>query len=272
MSQEGEAADRHLVDLSAWRQGDYVLDGCGFFQLVSGETEESPIDQAFDEGCVGLVVISQTCDIVGSDANVVLAPLVEVDEKSIAYIKGGRTPQFALLEHPPGDNIVVDLSRMMTVDKALLANWTRTEGFTNEEALRKFAYALERKLGRFAFPDEFVAAIKKFHDAVREKHGKDSDLGKTLRSLVEIRVRAAPNWNANPAEVLFYFIVDPETDSKQREAMATELDKLLAKIDLPSSYRWPAEAKKRVASLDDLTARDYAESVPLDYYALTIAK
>jgi hypothetical protein len=235
------------------------------------EGEPGTIEAVADENTIGLVVVSQTCDIVGDHPLILLCPLVEVDAEGAANIKAGRTPQFAFLEHPPKDNIVADISRVMAVERAVVAGWDRKPGFSTEALQRKFAYALERKFGRFAFPDAFNAAIGKFHADVRKKHGKDTDIGKALATLKEIRVRAAPNWDANPADILFYFLFEPPIDPAQLQLMRTELTKLVDKIAWGDGYRWEMDGKYVLVALDDITGRDYAESVALDYYALTLA-
>ncbi len=115
---------------------------------------------------------------------------------------------------------------MMTVDRTLVAGWTRQQGFSDEELQRKFAYALERKFGRFAFPDAFNASIGKFHTDIRKKHGKGTDIGKALATLKEIRVRATPNWDTHPTDILFYFLFDPSIEPAQLQLMRAELTKL----------------------------------------------
>lgn len=273
MNQENSLANAApaAASLSEWRQGDYVLDGCPFVQIAPGEGEPATAEAFEDEACLGLVLVSQTCDIVGNHPNIVLCPLVEVDEKDAANIKAGRTPQFAFIEHAPKPNIVADLSRMMTVGRDLVAGWTRTPGFTDETLQRKFAHALERKFGRFAFPDAFNASIGKFHTDIRKKHGKDTDIGKALATLKEIRVRATPNWDTSPAEILFYFLFEPPIDPDRLQLMRAELAKLVDKIAWTDDYRWETDSKFILAALEDITGRDYAESVALDYYALTLA-
>lgn len=264
-------AARAAASLSEWRQGDYVLDGCPFVQLAPGEGKPAAAEAVEDEACIGLVLVSQTCDIVGDHPNIVLCPMVEVAEQDAANIKAGRTPQFAFIEHAPKPNIVADLSRMMTVDRALVAGWTRKQGFSDEELQHKFAYALERKFGRFAFPDAFNASIAKFHADIRKKHGKETDIGKALATLKEIRVRATPNWDANPADILLYFLFDPPVEPAHLQLMRAELTKLVDKITWTDGYRWEMEGKFLLVAPEDITGRDYADSVALDYYALTLA-
>ena len=50
----------------------------------------------------------------------------------------------------------------MSVHKDLLRAWVRHEGFSSEEGRVRFAAALERKFGQFAFPDDFDKAIEAF--------------------------------------------------------------------------------------------------------------
>lgn len=59
----------------------------------------------------------------------------------------------------------------MTVEKAVVASWTRTDGCRTDEQRRAFATALSRKRARFAFPDDFVAAARQLQDRLADKHG-----------------------------------------------------------------------------------------------------
>ena len=84
-------------------------------------------------------------------------------------------------------------------------------------------------------------------------------------------MRATPNWETNPAEILFYFLYKPPIDPAQLQLMHTELTKLVDKIAWDDGYRWEMDGKFLLVALEDITGRDYAESVALDYYALTLA-
>lgn len=84
-----------------------------------------------------------------------------------------------------------------------------------DQQTRDFAQALARKRIRFAFPDDFTDLAGKLQNRIWEKHGKQSDEGKGLRALREIRVRAAPSWVDNHVDVMFWFIRnDDEPDFK----------------------------------------------------------
>ena len=94
----------------------------------------------------------------------------------------------------------------MTVEESIMAAWKRTPGYINEADGRAFAQALARKRVRFAFPDDFTAWVDKLQRRLVDKHGKDSVEGRGLRALREIRVRAAPSWDAAELDTLFWFV------------------------------------------------------------------
>jgi hypothetical protein len=168
--------------------------------------------------------------------------------------------------------LVADLDRTMTIEKPVLARWNRVEGCRNDAEMRAFQNALTRKRGRFAFPDEFEEAAKKFHKRFNDRAGKDSPEGHYVDALAEIRVRAVPSWDAAEVELEFLFIKD--------------LDPPGEKENEPLGSQWPAWQKdweslfkvggrfKRVFSTvtrhEDMTARDYLDTDPLDFDRLSM--
>ena len=102
--------------------------------------------------------------------------------------------------------LVADLDRVMTVEKAVVAGWTRLEGCGNDIEARRLALTLARKRARVAFPDDFVALALPLMTRMSSKHDKESDEGRGLRALREIRVRASPSWDAQEVRLLFWFI------------------------------------------------------------------
>ncbi|WP_306149232.1 MULTISPECIES: hypothetical protein [unclassified Roseibium] len=206
----------------AWRQGDYTVDTRDFVCLI---VEDDQI-QAVAKDVEGLVVVTQTCDIVNDGPgreDVVVCPLVKVDSDLLKAVEKGTTPTFAILEHSPTSDIIVDLSRMMSVKKSVLGRWSRVEGITSVDRREKFANDLERKYGRFAFPDEFVAALRKWRGRIIQKHEKDSDHGKIYRSIEQIRVVASPHWDAEEVEITLVFFVSKKP--------LIELSKIHAEIE-----------------------------------------
>ena len=99
--------------------------------------------------------------------------------------------------------LVADLDRVMTIEKTGVAVWERTEGCRTDDDAHRLSLALARKRVRTAFPDDFVAFARPLMDRISLKHDKRSDQGHALRALREIRVRAAPSWDADAVELMW---------------------------------------------------------------------
>ena len=128
--------------LQAWRQGDISLDaGLEFLHFADlsrphsaasaqvaealsndGEAIEGRATPVLD-GVRGVVMFSQTCDIVrGCRARpfVEVAPLVEVDELWVEEVRRLKRPAFAYVPTTVDERLVADLDRTMTVEKAVI--------------------------------------------------------------------------------------------------------------------------------------------------------
>ena len=258
--------------LQKWCQGDYVLGEQWFIQRFnpkrpltdeSKDVAEKEVDLAESE-VRGFVVVTQTCDIVRSCASrrfIEVVPLLEVNEKDLHDIQRGRRPQYAYIPGAAEHRLVADLDRVMTVEKAVVAEWERKAGCSDDREVRALGQALARKRIRFAFPDDFTELARKLHGRLQEKHDKASIEGEALRALREIRVRAAPSWNDPEIELMFWFIRHEEQIQFQGTGWEQQLTKWLALI--PESGRFQS-IEGLVVTLEDMTAKEYVESDPLD--------
>lgn len=153
--------------LTQWHQGDFALGVGGFLFAGLAEGDELFDAEETTDNVIGLVAISQTCDIVrrtGGRDFVTVCPMVDVPAAQLTDVQKGRKPYFADIEHA-GRTVFADLRRVMSVHKDLVKTWKRQTGFSDAGRLR-FAAALERKFGQFAFPDDFDQAIKGFRNRV----------------------------------------------------------------------------------------------------------
>lgn len=259
--------DRALAD---WRQGDCVVGDHWFaFRVATdGPLTDSAAAAAVEEADVaealvrGLMVATQTCDIVRTCAERPFAevcPLVEVSEERFPDVLGRRTPRYAYVSGVADLRLVADLDRVMTVEKPVLVGWERTGGCADDHERRDLAEALARKRVRVAFPDDFVALVSKLQKRITSKHSKGSPEGDALRALREIRVTAAPSWDAEQASITFWFIRDDEPD--EMIDWSAQLDGWLSKI--PAGGRFTT-VDGVVLHLADMTAQDYVDSDRLD--------
>lgn len=262
--------------LRLWRQGDCVLGEHWFTHRFSpaAPLTEVAARVAQDTGAdgpdlaesevPGLMVASQTCDIVRSCASrpyVEVCPLIELDETTYRAAQRGHRPQFAVVPALAEARLAADLDRVMTLEKSVVAGWSRTPGCTTDSAQRHLAAALARKRARFAFPDDFTALAKRLQNRLGDKHDKATVEGRGLRALREIRVRAAPSWSANSIDAFFWFI---RNDDDQDFEGTRWVDLVTGWLKLvPPSGRFRT-VDGLVVTLGDLTARDYVESDPLD--------
>jgi hypothetical protein len=258
--------------LEAWRQGDCVLGEHWFVHrldklipvTVAGRAAaEQGVDLAEQE-VQGFVVVTQTCDVVRSCAErpfVELCPLVEVDDDRLCEIQRGRRPAYAFVPLLSAHRLVAHLDRVMTVEKPLLAMWQRTPGWSTDVEARAFALALSRKRVRFAFPDDFTAFAKRLQSRIADKHERNTDEGRGLRALREIRVLASPSWDAPQVDLFFSFVRNESDADFEGKSWTVLLEGWLKLVRPAGRFN---SIHGQVLTLQDMTAREYVDSDPLD--------
>jgi hypothetical protein len=238
-----DADGRVKIDeaLQQWRQGDCVLGNQWFVFRVSPDAPltDDPAAAAEEgvengEGAVfGFAVVSRTCDIVrgcGERPFVEICPLVEVDEDKLHEIERGRRPNYAYLPGVSGRHLAADLDRVMTVEKPVVAQWERVAGCLDDNDSRRLSLALSRQRARIAFPDDFVAFATPLMNRMSTKHDKESDEGRALRALREIRARAAPSWNADTVQLMFWFIRNADQPTFEKQGWDVFLEAWLKRV------------------------------------------
>ncbi len=266
--------------LAEWRQGDCSLETVWFLFRFDPTTPLTPeartaaaegLDAAESEER-GFMVVTQTCDLVRSCESrpfVEIAPLVVVDEKVAHDVVRGRTPRFASVPGLRDRRLVADLDRIMTVEKAVIAHLERIRGCRDDHEARLLMLSLARKRARVAFPDDFVTLAQPLVKRLVGKHDKNSPEGAALRALREIRVRAAPSWDAADVEVMFWFIHDEDEPSFGGKPWSEHLRGWLDLVQPASRF---TAIEGAAITLDDLTAREYVDSDPLDLEHLSRGK
>lgn len=267
--------DEHVGE---WRQGDCVLGEQWFVFRTHPELPLTLEGRAAAEGGVdlaeaevrGQMIATQTCDLVRSAAKrpyVEVCPLVEVDDAQLAGIRKGQSSRHAFVPALEAHHLVADLDRVMTVEKSVVQGWQRTRGCRDDDETRRLQFALARKRSRMAFPDDFNKLAGPLRRRFSTKHGKNSPEGEALRSLDEIRVRAAPSWEADSVELTLHFIRDPAVVDVAGRAWDEHLERWLALIEKDGRF---VDIQGSVVTLDDLTAREYVESDRLDLDRLSM--
>ena len=272
-------AERVDASLKEWRQGDCVLGEQWFvYRLAAGfpisdgakEAAAQSADLA-ETPVMGMVVVSQTCEIVRNCVSrpfIEVAALVEVEESQMLNIERARQPRYAFIPALASKHLVADLDRTMTLEKPVVALWLRIPGCRDDKEAREFARALARKRERFAFPDDFNVFAKGLSTRFKEKHGKNSSEGRALQALREVRIRAAPSWDAAEVQLHFWFIRHDAMLELEGKRWDEYLQSWLALIPVSGRFK---EVDGVVVTLDRLTAREYLESDSLDLDHLSAA-
>jgi len=274
--QEKALLDDNQNRLAEWQQGDFTFDCTEFLFLDQSEDKNEPYEPLLDAGIEGCVVISQTCDIVRDSTkipNVIVCPLVKIDAQRVIDVEKGMAPRYGFLANVP-EGIVVDFSRAMSVSKNLLIGWKQNRGCTNDDELLEFATSLERFFGRFAFPDAFSDSLRSLRSIVYGKHEKNSDLGRALRSIRELRVYPHEDWtNKESVPVTFYLVLEIEEDREltDRNVIWKEISEKLKNIEWVAPFSLH-ENEMYLTTLTDMTAAEYLGSYPLDLNALSYAR
>ena len=254
--------------LQSWRQGDFTLGDVWLAHIADGSAALTEVATKGDgvHAAVyevgGVVVVTQTCDVVRACTDrpfVCVAPLIKLEDSGGNAVAVGMSPRYARVATRP--DLVADLDQVVSIEKSLVASWERLPGWTTDDELREFAASLARKAARFAFPDDFTLQVAKgLQRRVKEKHDKDSDEGKALRALREIRVSASPSWDSEKVSLFFFFIRDEEP-----EALDIKWDQHLSQwLKLCKPFGTVTRIEGRVTTLDGMTAREYVESDQLD--------
>lgn len=258
--------------LAEWRQGDCVVGEQWFIHRFSptqpltaaAATAAADGVDIFETPEAGLVILSQTCDIVRRWRDrpfVVVAPLVAVTAHDLKGIARGHRPRYAFVPGVSPIGLVADLDRSMTIEKTVIASHPRVRGCATEEDVSRFAQALARNKARFAFPDDFSELVDGIHTRLVEKHDKRTAEGEALRNLREIRIAAAPSWDAKAVDLVFMFIRDEDDPGFDGTGWHESLAKWLALVPPRGRYR---SVDGLVIALGDLSAREYLASAQLD--------
>ncbi|WP_460933716.1 hypothetical protein [Phycicoccus ginsengisoli] len=206
----------------------------------------------------GAVVVSQSCDAAQPDRPLVqVSPVVHLSGDNAAQAHAGHRPRYAPLPGA-GTHAFADLDVVTTLEKASISELVRTPALTTDPAVRRFAAAVSRKYGRFAFPDDVVRCLRPLEETLQSKAGRpESPIGKVLQQVYMLRVEVAGNWFEAPFDLTIVVVTTasalPFTDP------ATDLP------DLPDGLRhdlWPTT--KTAAQAAANIATYLAEATPTD--------
>lgn len=213
------------------------------------------------------VVLTQTCDIQRTAAErpfLTVAPLVELSGTMAEEARGARRPRYA---HVPalGTSAFADLDQIMTVEKSLMLGRDLQRGCGTAEDVDRFRAAVGRKFARVAYPEDLRRSLDRLVKRIKEKHNRpNSEEGRALRCLHEIRAIGEPDWDGEAITVFLIFA--PLTRTAARAVRTDEQwSQLVNKwLELCEPVGLITKVDGELIPLDELTALQYVDSDPLD--------
>ncbi len=177
-----------LIDWKGAAQGDVVaLAKLVYWTGADGDYE------SFDTPH-GVVLLSQTCDLVQNRERVLVAPVIELDASTMKQVRKGKKPLH--VEVGSSHDRVADIERMVSLPRAALAEAVVAEHSVDErsgEDADRLSARIGRALYRYAFPDEVHDALRKFNRKITDGYGKETAFAKVLGMVDEMRI-SCPNW------------------------------------------------------------------------------
>ena len=144
LAPDSDEAKRIDAALNEWRQWDLALDETWFVHVADHSTPlsvaadqevEGEGAQAVMSETAGLVVVTQTCDVVRGCTErpyVEVAPLLKISPEHLREVQRGRRPGHATLPVLVEACLVADLDRVMTVEKGIVASWSVRAGYASD--------------------------------------------------------------------------------------------------------------------------------------------
>jgi len=286
-------ANRERVDRAAgaWRQGDvFRFDQLAPLVVANLDVPLTPESVAAaaqapeDEDRISVVwhneeefaLVSQDCDIVGPSAYepyVSVCPIVAVPAEQAPSAARGWMPGLAPIP-ALGPERCADLSRVVTLEKAVLLDATRVARLRDDGEVRLFRGVVHRHFSRAAFPDELQPALRPILDRLREKRGRQSAEGNAADAIHDIRIKGHPSWDAVTVSIdvnVYLLCFRDNYAAIAQEDGGQDADELWAEHRERWSQFLPTDATGRISSIElsielyeELSAADYFDSDPLD--------
>lgn len=170
------------------------------------ETESGP---TILEAPHGVVIISQTCDLIRDDRPLVhVAKRAQLTSSAKALASSGKMPRYIALP-AIGDNEFADLDHLYSLHKNLLASQERIASVRDATESAKFGQGVGRYFSRFAFPNEIHEFFSPLARHIHSKAGShESPEGRLINRVVQLRLQSLSGWETPPYDLQLIVIVD----------------------------------------------------------------
>lgn len=165
---------------------------------------------------LGVVVLSQTCDIVQrSKSYCLVAPVIATSDNNgdpglISSARKGRAPLHLYLITADDVEMVADIGKLASVPKKLLERrrliWPGPDQAHGQRA-RQLGDRISRAFDRFPFPDEVYPSFRKLREKIQKSAGRNGAFAQVLEMINELRI-SADQWSKPGRHLTLYCLVD----------------------------------------------------------------
>jgi len=173
-------------------------------QAIGNDTGLMAVPQPVDQ----VAMLTQTCDLqetTDEEYHCQVAPVLTKHPTFVREASRGHRPGYAALPWI-GDDRVVDLSRITTLERAVVVDKPTVGRPRTAQERLDFAEAVNRHLTRVALEPEIVAILHPFLRKIKARAGKNSDEGRCLEHVEEFRLDADPDLD-DPSPALTVLVV-----------------------------------------------------------------
>lgn len=207
---------------------------------LSAEAAEVAAAEGTDSGLIivphavdDVVLLTQTCDLqrtTPDEHRCLIAPMVHMPEQFAREALRGRRPGYAALPWI-GPTAVADLSRITTVERAVLVGAVSRGAPRTPEERMHFAETLGRCLARPALPDAVNDVLSPFVKRIQDKHDKQSAEGRCAHMVAELRLEATPDLDHSEPALNVLMLLDEDDLPTLSEAESVAQEKIDRLVD-----------------------------------------
>lgn len=186
---------------------------------------------SYVEAKEGVVIISQTCDLVLKNRSTVqVSPLATLPSDIAKLARSGKIPQYVHLPEL-GDFKFANLDIVATFPKADIAFLERIPGVDANLQGGAFGRLVGRRFSRFPFPDvlaQWFEPLKK-HVSTKSLNPNTPEY-ESFGRVVQLRIESKGGWDvSHPLEISLIVILEPGTLPMLEDDLLPEIDEVLRK-------------------------------------------
>ncbi|CAN5166940.1 hypothetical protein BH09ACT5_BH09ACT5_03810 [soil metagenome] len=189
----------------------------------------------------GVVIVSQTCDVVQPKIRTLVVAVVrKLSHEKAAEAANGSQPRYVPLPRL-GVNYFADLDHIATIAKSEVMRLDVQQGLSDHVSeARKFSARVGRRYSRYAFPDVVAPWLSPLRSIVSSRATAEDALKKAADLILELRVQPT-SWDEVPVDLTLHVILAAGELPELFEELAVPSPEIAAHFNVPRKPKYIAE-------------------------------